>query len=147
VAQSAPASLSAPASGEDDKARSDRIVASNLGTQRRMTFGYDPTGGGGMFQITHLSENSADFIFYGWDKDIRRNTKQYIEVRKGDAPDIRSAVVRRMIAIIRDHEQGDFLWESWRLGRYVPLSARARDTAELEAFLLSEFFADARLAR
>ncbi len=145
--QPLPAQAGAPAPSADDEARSNRIVASNLGTQRKLTFGYDPTRGGGMFQITHLSEDSADFLFFGWDNDIRRNTKQYIEVRKGDAADIRWAVIRKMIAIIRDHEQGDFLWESWRLGQYVPLSARPRDSAELEGFLMREFFPDARLAR
>ncbi|MDB5863019.1 MAG: hypothetical protein JWO70_825, partial [Betaproteobacteria bacterium] len=67
-----------------------------------------------------------------------------IEVRKGSNSDIRIAVVRRMIGIIRDHEQGDFVWESRRLGRNVDLSARQRDTAALEAFLMKEFFEDDR---
>ena len=107
-------------------------------------FGYDPAGGGGIFQISHMSEDSAEFIFFGWDKDIRRNTKQYIDVRKGDNPDIRVAVVRKMVSIIRDHERGDFFWESYRLGRFVPLSARPKDNAELEGFLMREFFPDIR---
>jgi hypothetical protein len=111
-----------------------------------MTFGYDPRRGGGMFQITRLSEDAAEFIFLGWNKEVRRNTKQYIEVRKGEARDIRVAVVRRMIGIIRDHEAGDFVWESTRLGRYITLSARPRDNAELEAFLMREFFPEARAA-
>jgi hypothetical protein len=142
----APSAAGAPG-GENDSARNDRIVASNLGMQRKMTFGYDPTRGGGMFQITHLSEDSAEFIFFGWEKEIRRNTKQYIEVRKGANSDIRWAVIRKMIAIIRDYGQEDFVWESWRLGKFVSLSARPRDNAELEGFLMLEFFPDARLAR
>jgi hypothetical protein len=67
-----------------------------------------------------------------------------IEVRKGDNSDIRIAVVRRMIAIIREHETENFLWESHRLGRQLTLSARARDNTELEAFMLQEFFYDVR---
>ncbi len=52
--------------------------------------------------------------------------------------------MRRMIVIIREHESGDFLWRSQRLGRDVTLSARATDTAGLEAFLLREFFPERR---
>jgi hypothetical protein len=45
-----------------------------------------------------------------------------------------------MIAIIREYEVEDFTWESLRLGRSVRLSARQRDNADLEAFLMREFF-------
>ncbi|MGZ8265062.1 MAG: hypothetical protein ACXW2I_12745, partial [Burkholderiales bacterium] len=79
-----------------------------------------------------------------WNKDIQRNTLQLIEVRKGSEPDIRIAVVRRMIAIIREQEKEDFVWESKRLGRNLLLSARVRDNAGLEEFLMREFFGDPR---
>ena len=83
-------------------------------------------------------------MFYGWNKDIRRDTAHTIEVRKGQHANIRLAVVRRMIAIIREYEKEDFVWESHRLNRDVTLSARPRDTAGLEAFLIEEFFEDPR---
>lgn len=127
---------------EDDNSRSNRIAAANLGAQRRLTFGYDPTRGGGVFEIQRVGFDDAEFLFYGWNKDIRRTTKQLIEVRKGNNSDIRIAVVRKMIAIIREYEQDDFLWESQRLGRHLMLSARARDNAGLEDFLMREFFGD-----
>ena len=130
---------SAPPAAEDPNERANRIAALNLGTNRTPTFGA-PRRGGGVFTVRHLGYDYAEFLFYGWNKDIRRNTAQVIEVRKGNNPDIRIAVVRRMIAIIRDHEQGDFVWESPRLERHVTLSARQRDTAALEAFLMREFF-------
>lgn len=134
------ASVSSAPPPEDDSARTNRIVASNLGTNRTPTFGSDPTkNGGGIFQIERLGYTDAEFLFYGWNKDIRRNTIQRIEVRKGENSDIRIAVVRRMIAIIREYEQEDFLWESRRLGRNLMLSARARDNAGLEDFMLREF--------
>ncbi len=79
-------------------------------------------------------------MFFGWNKDIRHNTNQLVEVRKGDDSDIRIAVVRKMIAIIREHASGDFLWESRRLGRQITLSARPADNAGLEEVLLKEFF-------
>ena len=125
---------------EDDKARSERIAAANLGAQRAQTFGYDPKQGGGVFQIVRMGYDNAEFAFFGWNKDIRRNTKQLIEVRKGNNSDIRLAVVRKMIAIIREYEREDFVWDSYRLGRSLTLSARERDNAGLEDFLLREFF-------
>ena len=96
-----------------------------------------------MFQIQRLGVDSAEFLFFGWNKDIRRNSTQRIEVSKGDNANIRIAVVRRMIVVIRDHESGDFTWVSRRLGRDVTLSARAQDNAGLEEFLMQEFFFDA----
>ena len=52
-----------------------------------------------------------------------------------------------MIAIIREYEQENFEWSSQRLGRDVTLSARARDSAGLEDFLMQEFFPDPRPTR
>ena len=133
---------SAPA--EDENARANRIAAANLGLDRKPTFGQDTRKGGGVFQMTRLGYDYAEFLFYGWNKDIARNTTQLIAVRKGAESDIRVAVVRRMIGIIREHEDGDFLWESPRLNRTVTLSARPRDEAGLRAFLMREFFEDPR---
>ena len=118
------------------------MVASNLGLNRTPSFGYDPERAGGMFQITTLEYDYADFWFFGLNKTINRNTKQKIVVRKGDEPDIRVAVVRRMIAIIRDHVSGDFIWIS-RSGQ-VNLSARPADNAALEAFIMRDIFPDYR---
>jgi hypothetical protein len=128
---------------EDERERHNRVVAANLGLDRTPTFGTNRTGGG-VFRIQHLSSDSAEFIFFGWNKDIRRNSQQVIEVRKGDNSDIRIAVVRRMIGIIRDRESGDFDWLSPRLGGTVTLSARPRDNAGLEDFMMQEFFGDSR---
>ena len=129
---------------EDERERHNQAVAANLGLNRTPTFGRDRSGGG-VFQIQRLSVDTAEFIFFGWNADIRRNSTQRIEVKKGDNADIQIAVVRRMIGIIRDHESGDFTWISRRLGRDVTLSARASDNAGLEDFMLQEFFADGRV--
>jgi hypothetical protein len=53
-------------------------------------------------------------------------------------------MVRRMIELIRTHYTGDFHWESHRLQRTVVLSARTEDSAELEDFLMREFFGTPR---
>jgi len=137
----------APPSPEDENARRDRIAAANLATPQAQTFGYDPRRRGGAFQLQRVGLDDAEFIFYGWDREARRNMARMIEVRRGNNSDIRIAVVRRMIAIIRDYEQGDFLWESARLGRNIPLSARPRDNAALEEFMMEEFFTGSRALR
>jgi hypothetical protein len=129
---------------EDDNARSNRLAAANLASGRPQTFGYDPNKSGGVFQVDRLGSDYAEFMFYGWNKEFKRNTAQRIEVSRGSNSDIRLAVVRRMISIIREYEQDEFLWESRRLGRNLTLSARARDNAGLEEFMMREFFPEVR---
>ena len=125
---------------ETAQERDNRIAAMNLGLNRTPSFGNEHLRGGGIFQVARKGYDDAEFFFFGWNKAIRRNSRQMIEVRRGDNPTIEIAIVRRMIAIIREHEQGDFVWESHRLGRDVWLSARASDNAGLEEFLMHEFF-------
>lgn len=134
----------APPTPENDTARRNRIVAANLGLSNTPTSGGDRRNSGGLFQVERLGYNDAEFMFNGWSNDIGRKAQQRIEVRKGEHSDIRFAVIRRMIAIIREHESADFIWVSPRLGRELTLSARASDNRELEAFLLKEFFAEWR---
>ena len=78
-------------------------------------------------------------------KDIGRNTKQLIEVRKGGDSDIRVTVIRKMIAIIRDNVSGDFVW----LSRHGPvtMSTSPSANAELEDFIMRDVFPDARATR
>jgi hypothetical protein len=141
---SSPQDSSTSKAAEDENERQNRIIAANIGMNGRPTFGKDAKNGGGVFQIKTMEYSYAEFYFFGWNKDISRNSKQVIEVRKGSNPDIQIAIVRRMIEIIREHETEDFLWESHRMGRQITLSARARDTAGLESFMLQEFFYDNR---
>jgi hypothetical protein len=129
---------------ENDDERRNRIVTANLASINTPTFGYDAKNGGGIFQIKRMGYDDAEFFFNGWNKDIGRKTKQLIDVRKGDNSDIRIAVIRKMIAIIREQEPGDFVWLSQRLGREIALSARPGDNSGLEDFMMREFFSDAR---
>lgn len=128
------------AAPDDETERSNRSIAANLGSLRAPAPGENARRGGGVFQIRRMGYEDAEFMFFGWNKEMLRNNTQTIEVRRGDNPDMRIAVVRKMIGIIRDHEKGDFVWESRRQGRNVSLSARLADTARLETFLLQEFF-------
>ncbi len=104
----------------------------NLGTSR--------DGTSGIFQIRNKGSRYAAFSFRGWTGDRRNAKDQLIEVDAGLGGDVEFAIVRKMIVLIREHYQGNFNWDSHRLGRVVVLSARPEDTAGLEAFLVKEFF-------
>jgi hypothetical protein len=139
------ASAAAPGSqGESEAERRNRIIAANLGLDRKPTFNYDPNSAGGLFQIKNVGYDDATFYFLGLDRDINRQAKVLVEVRKGDAPDIRVAIVRRMIKIIRENVQDEFLWTSQRLGRQIQMSARPQDDAKLEDFILRDIFPEYR---
>ncbi len=100
-----------------------------------------PSGGAnGVFQILSMGVRTAQFSFRGWTTDSSNFQKQVINVDAGLNGDIERAIVRRMIELIRQYYQGDFNWESQRLNRVVVLSARKKDTAGLEDFLMKEFF-------
>lgn len=107
--------------------------ATGVGTQ-------DSKRGGGIFAIKRMDYDDAAFEFFGWNKDMGRRTPQLIEVRKGNNSDMRIAVVRKMIAIIREHSKGDFTWHSPHREVDLVLSARLSDNAALENFLMNEFF-------
>lgn len=97
-------------------------------------------GVGGVFQILNKGTRTAEFAFNGWRPNTDRQWREVIEVDAGLGGDIDRAIARRMIQLIRSHYQGDFRWESHRLGRVVILSARLEDNEGLEDFLIREFF-------
>jgi hypothetical protein len=111
--------------------------ATGVGTQ-------NSNRGGGIFAIKRMDYDDAAFEFFGWNNEMGRKTPQLIEVRKGENSDMRIAVVRRMIAIIREYSKTDFVWHSPRRDDSVVLSARLSDNAALENFLMHEFFDDPR---
>jgi hypothetical protein len=125
---------------DEERMRAERAIARNLASITQPPVGASPQESGGIFQITEMTERRAEFTFFGWHRESRRRATQRIDVRLGDAPDIQTAIARRMIEIIREYEQGDFTWRSTRLNRDLVLSARREDTGALEIFLKEEFF-------
>ena len=97
-------------------------------------------GTNGIFEITNLSSNSASFSFLGWTSSVSNARREFFDVETKSGQDVRLAMIRRMIALIRLHYQGDFDWQSQRLGRTISKSARLEDSEELEEFLMQEFF-------
>ena len=97
-------------------------------------------GTNGIFEITSMGQRNATFAFRGWTNDYSTSKRQFFEVEVTSGQDVRLAMIRRMIALIREHYDGDFNWESHRLGRSVVQSARPEDNAGLEDFMMMEFF-------
>jgi hypothetical protein len=127
--------------GERDAQRRDLAIRQNLaGLNDPRPLAGNPKNGGGLFQITLKSYDFAEFKFFGWNSEIGRQAPQRVEVRKGTNPTIDIAIVRRMIAIIRETQKGDFTWRSDRSGRDVTLSARPEDNDRLENFMMQELF-------
>ncbi len=100
----------------------------------------DLEGKNGIFEIRYLGPHHATFSFKGWKNNVNTARLEIFDVEAPDGTDIRLAVIRKMIEIIRRDYDGDFNWDSRRLGRVIELSARLSDNAQLEAFLMKEFF-------
>ena len=125
---------------ESDEARGQRIARANIAGAQGKSAGNDRNDSGGVFSILNQNYHSADVKFRGWNGNFKRNWSQQVQVEQGAELDIETAIVKKMIELIRKEKPGDFVWDSHRLGRHVNLSARVEDTAELQAFLLKEFF-------
>ena len=131
---------------QQDNERGKQAALANIASALHKA-GVEKENGGGLFKLEELGTHHAEFLFRGWKKEASRNWSQMIQVEQGSEPDIRVAVVKKMMAIIRQHTQEDFTWESQRLGRKINLSARPEDSAGLQQFLLREFFPDYSAAR
>jgi hypothetical protein len=97
-------------------------------------------GTSGIFEVKRIDARSASFTFKGWQGDYSAAQLRFYEVEAGGGQDIRRLMVRRMIGLIREHYDGDFEWISHRLGKTVTKSAKIEDHADLEHFLMQEFF-------
>lgn len=98
------------------------------------------TRGGGLFQVTRMGPRHAQFQFTSKNTGAGNPKREVVEVSVGRDEDIQRAVVRKMIEMIRHSHEGDFPWESYRLGRTVVMSARMEDSKGLEDFLMRDFF-------
>ncbi|MCG7755716.1 MAG: hypothetical protein LZF63_03545 [Nitrosomonas sp.] len=97
-------------------------------------------GTSGIFQILRIGPRTAEFSFRAWTTGQSNPRLQTVHVEAGSDGNVELAIIRRMIQLIREHYKEDFNWESHRLHRVVVLSAREKDSAGLEEFLMREFF-------
>jgi hypothetical protein len=131
---------------ESENARASRIALANIAAANGRSHGDDRNETGGVFSISHQTFNSADLKFRGWNPNFKRRWLQQLTVERGAEADIETAIIKKMIELIRKEKTGDFEWDSHRLQRVVKMSARVEDTAELQAFLFKEMFPEYRPA-
>jgi outer membrane biosynthesis protein TonB len=129
---------------ESENARATRIAMANIAAANGRTHGDDRNETGGVFSLSNKTFNSADLKFRGWNPNFKRRWLQQLTVERGNEPDIETAIIKKMIELIRKEKTGDFDWDSHRLQRVVKMSARVEDTAELQAFLFKEMFPEYR---
>jgi type IV secretory pathway VirB10-like protein len=129
---------------ESENDRATRIAKANIAAANGRSRGDDSNETGGVFSLSNKTFHSADLKFRGWNPNFKRRWLQQVAVEQGTEVDIETAVVKKMIELIRKEKSGDFDWDSQRLQRVVKMSARPEDTAELQAFLFKEMFPDYR---
>jgi outer membrane biosynthesis protein TonB len=128
---------------ESEAARGTRNALANIaGVNNRGRD--DANESGGVFSISNKTFHSMDLKFRGWNPNFKRRWLTSVTVEQGGDPDIETAVVKKMIELIRREKTGDFEWDSHRLGKVITMSAREKDTAELQAFLMKEMFPEYR---
>jgi hypothetical protein len=134
------------ATEESDEAKGMRNALANIAAANNR--GRDDSNEtGGIFSISNRTFHSADLKFRGWNPSFKRRWLTQLTVEQGTEPDLETAIVKKMIELIRKEKTGDFEWDSHRLGKVVKMSARVQDTAELQAFLMKEMFGDNKAGR
>lgn len=128
---------------ESEAARGSRNALANIAAINKRGLD-DANENGGVFSVSNKTFHSMDLKFRGWNPNFKRRWLTAVTVEQGSEPDVETAVVKKMIELIRREKKGDFDWESHRLGRVVKMSARVEDTAELQAFLMKEMFPEYR---
>ncbi|MFP5390351.1 MAG: hypothetical protein ACLGI6_02240 [Gammaproteobacteria bacterium] len=131
---------------ESEAERGMRIAKANIAAANGRSQGSDPNDTGGVFSITNKTFATAELKFRGWNQNFKRRWLQQVTVERGNEPDIETAIIKKMIELIRKEKTGDFEWDSHRLQRVVTMSARPQDQAELEAFLFKEMFPEYKRA-
>jgi len=129
------------ATEESDDARGMRNALANIAAVNAR--GQDDRNEtGGVFSVTNKTFASATVKFRGWNPNFKRRWLTQVNVELGSERDIETAIVKKMIELIRKEKTGDFEWDSHRLNRVVTMSARPQDTEALMAFLYKEMFPD-----
>jgi hypothetical protein len=128
---------------ESEAARGTRNALANIAAINNRGSD-DANESGGVFSVSNKTFHSMDLKFRGWNPNFKRRWLTAVTVEQGSEPDVETAVVKKMIELIRREKTGDFDWDSHRLGRVVKMSARPADTAELHAFLMKEMFPEYR---
>lgn len=132
---------------ETDAQRGDRLARQNIAAANKAGRGDDANGTGGLFTWKVHSPFTAQLKFNGFNRNFNRTWLQDLEIELGNEPDIETAIIKKMVQLIRKEKKGDFIFRSERQQRDVTLSARVEDNEVLENFLFKEAFPQHRRSR
>lgn len=118
---------SKPPLSED--AKRDAIIQNNLNTSD-----------GGLIAILSRSRYQATIGFRLWKLGFNTNRILNYTVNVTRESDLKMAIVRKIIEVLRQEAPDTFPYESYALKRTVTLSAKPEDNAELESFLFQDLF-------
>ena len=134
----------APSPEESAKARGELLANLDAESGRRGRGSADGVHSGGAFSIVDMGERTAEIKFRGWDPNFKRNWAKLEHVDIQNENNLETAIIKRLIRLIRLEKPGDFVWYSRRMKREVQLSGRVADERELFDFLMLEMFPDFR---
>ena len=116
----------------------DQRIAANINRAKPST----TDGTGGVFEVKFpLGVREGSFKFNGWNP-AKDNWHESYTVDAGEGGNVRLAIVKKVIEVIRKYKKDEFEFESHRLGHPVHMSARPEYNDQLEAFLMQELFAE-----
>lgn len=128
-------------SEESENARATRIAQANIAAANGRSRGDDGPDKG-LFSMTNKTFHSVDLQFRGMNPNFKRRWLQQVTVEQGNEADLETAVIKKMIEMIRKEVKGDnFTWTT-HSQRAVLMSARPENTEQLFAFLMKDTFPD-----
>ena len=126
---------------ESEAERGNRIARANIASANGAKGGTGQTES--MFEVTGTSFAMRDVKFDTEFMKSGRHRLRQVRVELETETDIETAVVKKMIEIIRTQTTSYFTWTNDKgtdRERKLILSARPEDTAELTAFLMKQYF-------
>lgn len=94
---------------QPEQADNDQSVAlANIEFSLHRARGTDREDVGGVFQVRRVGYQDAEFIFRGWSERSRRNATRLFNVEKGPNADIQTALIKKVIEIIREEKRETF---------------------------------------
>ena len=128
---------------ESEAERGNRIARENIAAANGRGYGKSES----VFDVTNMTFNSANVKLNTQYLNSNRPKLKIETAELGDAVDMETAVVKKMVQMLLSENIVNILFDSRRLGRKVPLSTRPEYRAELESFLMREFFPNYRPPR
>lgn len=130
---------------ESEAERGNRIARANIAAANGRKSGEG--GADGAFSVADVTFNSAQVKLNTKFLGSARPSLKQETAELGDEIDIETAIVKKLVQMLRKEKFIDFNFTSQRLQRTMPMSTRPEYAPELEAMLMKELFPNYRPPR